>query len=64
MVMESTYPLTEESISKIPKGKFRSVCKADKVTIIYEPIVLEMWESRHLKTLWASTTGYRDSFTI
>jgi hypothetical protein len=31
---------------------------------ICEPIVLKMLEPRRLTTLWASTAGYRDSFTL
>jgi hypothetical protein len=51
-----TQPLTEMS-------KARSVRKADNLTAISEPIVKVMWDPQRLRTLWAFTACYRDSFT-
>jgi hypothetical protein len=38
------------------------VCKADKLTAIYEPIVYSMLGHQCLTTLYISTTCYGDSF--
>jgi hypothetical protein len=38
--------------------------KGDNLTAICEPIVYKTWETRRLKTLWAFTACYRDSFTF
>jgi hypothetical protein len=39
MALGPTKPLTEMSTRKNPGGKERSVCKADNLTAICEPIV-------------------------
>jgi hypothetical protein len=45
-------------------GKGRLARKTDNLTAICEPIVLEMCEPRRLRTLWATTVCYRDSFNF
>jgi hypothetical protein len=40
----------------------RPARKADDLTAICEPIVLTMWNLQHLRTQYASTPGYEDSF--
>jgi hypothetical protein len=60
----STQPLTEMSTRNLPGGKGQPARKADNLTAICETIVLKIWEPRHLIVLWASTDGYRDSFTF
>jgi hypothetical protein len=45
-------------------AKGRPARKADNLIAICEPIILKLWKSRRLKTLWTSTAGYRDSFTF
>jgi hypothetical protein len=64
MALGSTQPLTEMSTRNIPGGKGQPAHKADNLTAIYEPIVQKKWEPQHLTTLWASTTCYRDTFTL
>jgi hypothetical protein len=64
MVLGSTQPLTEMSISNLPEGKGLPASKADNLTVICEPIVWKMWGLRRLTTLWAFTACYRDSFTF
>jgi hypothetical protein len=64
MALGSTQPLTEMSTRNIPGGKERPALKADNLTAICEPIVWQMWDTRRLTTLWASTACYRDSFTF
>jgi hypothetical protein len=59
----STQPLAEMSSRNLLGGKGRPACEAD-VTAICESIVEKIWEPRRLKTLWASTVCYRDSFII
>jgi hypothetical protein len=39
------------------------VRKADNLSVICEPIIWKIWDSRRLTTLWASTACYSDSFT-
>jgi hypothetical protein len=63
MALGSTQPLTEISTRNLPGGKGQPARKADDLTDIWEPIVYNMWELRHLTTLWAFTAYYRDSFT-
>jgi hypothetical protein len=53
MVMGSTQPLIEMSTRNLPGGKGGPARKADNLTVICEPIVLKMWEPRHLSKLWA-----------
>jgi hypothetical protein len=38
--------------------------RADNLTTLCKPIVKKMWEPQRLRTLWASTAIYSDSFTI
>jgi hypothetical protein len=69
MVLRGTQALTEMSTRNLPGGgggvKGRSPGKADKFTAICGAIYLEkMWEHRRLRTLWAFTVCYRDSFTF
>jgi hypothetical protein len=52
MALGSTRPLTEMSARNLPVGKERQVHKADKLKTICQPIVLKMWESQRLTTLW------------
>jgi hypothetical protein len=49
---------------KIPGGKAWPASKAGKLTAHYEPTIYTMWESRHLTTLYASKTCYRDGFAF
>jgi hypothetical protein len=63
IALRSTQPLTEMSTRNLPGGKGRPALKADNLTAICEQIVY-MWESGRLKTLWAFTACYRDSFTL
>jgi hypothetical protein len=64
MALGSTHPLTEMSTRNLPGDKGRPTRKADNLTAICEPTVWKMWEARHLRTLWDTTTCYRDSFTL
>jgi hypothetical protein len=41
MILGSTQPLTEMSTRNLPGGKGRPARKADKLTAVCEPIVLE-----------------------
>jgi hypothetical protein len=41
MALGSTQPLTEVSTRNLPGGTGRPVCKADNLTAICEPIVVE-----------------------
>jgi hypothetical protein len=63
MALRLTQALTNEyqESSWGVKGR-RPARKADKRTVICEPIVQKMWEPLRLTTLWASTACYRDSF--
>jgi hypothetical protein len=56
MALGSTEALTEMSIRNLPGDKGRPSRKADNLTAICEP--------QYLKTLYASTARYRDSFTF
>jgi hypothetical protein len=62
MVVGSTQPLTQMSIKNLPGGKGLPAHRADNLTAICQLIVYKMWEPRRLRTLWASTACYRDSF--
>jgi hypothetical protein len=62
--MGSTQPLTEMITRNLIRSKGRPARKADNLTVICEPIVSKMWESRRLTTLLAFTACYRDSFTF
>jgi hypothetical protein len=64
MAVQSTQHLTEMNNKNPPEGKGRPARKADNLTAICEPVVGEMWEPRRLRTLWASTACYRDSFNF
>jgi hypothetical protein len=64
MAVGITRPLTEMSTRNLAGGKARSARKADSLTTICEPIVSQMWDPRHLTSLWASTACYSDSFTL
>jgi hypothetical protein len=65
MTLESTQPLTEMSTRNLPEGTgWLPARKADNFTAICEPIVQKMWEPRRLAIIWASTSCYRDSFTV
>jgi hypothetical protein len=59
----STQPLVEMSARNLSGDKGRPARKADRLTLICEPIVKKMWEPWRLKILWAFTACYRDSFT-
>jgi hypothetical protein len=59
-----TQPLTEMSTRNLPGSNWRSALKAEILNAICEPIVEKMWDPRRLRTLWASTACYRDSFTF
>jgi hypothetical protein len=59
MILGSTQPLTEMCTRNLPGGRWQSERTADNLTVIYEPIVYAMWESRRLTTLWASTAYCR-----
>jgi hypothetical protein len=63
MALGSTQPLTEMSTRNLPAGKGRPSHRAD-ITAICEQTAYKMWDPRRLTTLWASTAGYRDSFTF
>jgi hypothetical protein len=58
VTLRSSRPLTEVSTRNFPGGKERPTRKADKHTAIWK-----MWELRRLRTLWASTACYKNSFT-
>jgi hypothetical protein len=62
VALGSTQPLTEMNTRNLPGGKGRPAHKANNLTAICEPIVLKVWASRRLTTLWASTASYRGSF--
>jgi hypothetical protein len=64
MALGSTQPLAEMSTRNLPGSKGRPARKADNLTAICEPTVWKMWGPRRLRTLWASTACYRDSFTF
>jgi hypothetical protein len=64
MALGSTQPLTEMSTRNLPGGKGRPARKADNLTATSKLIVWTMWQPRRLRTLWASTVCYRDSFTF
>jgi hypothetical protein len=64
MTLGSTQPVTEMSTRNLPEGKGLQARNADNLTAICEPIVYKIWEPRHLRTLWASTACYRDSYII
>jgi hypothetical protein len=51
MVLQSTKPLTENSIKHLPEVKRRPVPKVDNLTAICEPIFYKMWEPRCLTVL-------------
>jgi hypothetical protein len=42
----------------------RQACKADNLNAICDPIVQKLCEPPRLRTLWASTASYKDSFTL
>jgi hypothetical protein len=58
MALGSTQTLTEMSTRNLSRGEGWPACKADNLTVIYEPIVWKMWEPRRLRTQWASTACY------
>jgi hypothetical protein len=64
MALGSTQPITEMSTRNLLVCKGRLAHKADNQAVVCELIVQKMWEPQHLTTLWASTTCYRDSFTL
>jgi hypothetical protein len=53
MVLGPTQPLTEMRTGDLPGGEGRPAREADNFTAICEPIVLKIWETRRLTTLWA-----------
>jgi hypothetical protein len=61
MVLGSTQLLAEMSARNISGSKGLMARKPADLTDIFEPIVYKMWEPRHLKNLWDSTTFYRDN---
>jgi hypothetical protein len=58
MVLGSTHPLTEMSARNLPAGNGWSARKAYNLTATCELIVWEMWQTRRLTALWASTACY------
>jgi ABC-type cobalt transport system substrate-binding protein len=44
MVLESTQSLTETITKNLPGGKGGRARKAQKFTVIYEPIIWKVWE--------------------
>jgi hypothetical protein len=48
----------------LPGSKGWLTRKGGNLTAICEPIIKKMWEPRRLRTLWAFTACYRDSFTF
>jgi hypothetical protein len=60
MALGSTQPLREMSTRNYPGGE--RARKDDNLTVICEPIVWKMWETRRLTALWPSTACYMDSF--
>jgi hypothetical protein len=60
IALESTQLLREICTRNLPGGNGGPARKADNLTAICE----RMWEPRCLTTLWASTSCYRDRFTI
>jgi hypothetical protein len=64
MSLGTTQPQTEMSARNLPGGKEWPTRKADNLTAICEQTVYKTWEPRRLKTLWASTICYGDSFTF
>jgi hypothetical protein len=64
MALGSTQPLTEVSTRNLLESKEWPARRADNLTAICEPNVSKTWEPQHLTTLWASTSYYRDSFTL
>jgi hypothetical protein len=64
MTLWLTQSLTEMCTRNLRRSKARPACKADNLTVIYKSIVRNMWESRRLTRLLASTASYKDSFTF
>jgi hypothetical protein len=64
MALGSTQPQREMSTRNLPGGKGRQVRKVDDLTAVCEPIFYKIWEPWCLRTLWVSTTCYRDRFTF
>jgi hypothetical protein len=56
--------MSTRNILGILGDKGRPAPRAENLAAIFESIVYKMWEPQHLKTLWASTACYRDSFTF
>jgi hypothetical protein len=67
MALRSTRPLTEMNemnTRNFPWGKGWPWRKADNLSAICEPIVLKMWDPRHLTTIWTYMGCYRNSITF
>jgi hypothetical protein len=64
MALGSTQLLTEMSTRNLSGGKGRPARKADNLIAICDPIIWKIWEPGRLKTPWASTACYRDSFNF
>jgi hypothetical protein len=60
MALGSTKPLTEMSTRNFRGRDVRLTTLPPSMSLLSR----EMWEPRHLTTLWASTSCYRDSFTF
>jgi hypothetical protein len=64
LVIVNAIPLTEISITNLPRRKGRQTRKADNLTAICEPIIYKMWEPRYVTSLWVSTACHRNGFTL
>jgi hypothetical protein len=58
MVLGSTQPLTEMSISNCSRSNGQMACEALTHTTIPEPTVYRIWEPPRLTTPWSSTASY------
>jgi hypothetical protein len=63
MVLGLIKPLTEMSTRILCEGKARPDRKADKLTVIFEPILQEMRDPRRVTSVWASVECSMDSLT-
>jgi hypothetical protein len=64
VVSVSTYPLTEFSTRNFLGVQKRPARRDAILTAICETIVWKMWDLPRLKTLWAPTAWYKDSFAF
>jgi hypothetical protein len=60
-----THPVTEMSTGKsFLVGKAWPVRKTDNLTATCDPLVLKMWDPRHLSTQQVTMAYYRDNFAF